>query len=532
MPETVHAMYHDPYMSPYALNFSESLKIYSEAEIEPIVNVFATDIKLIDRASGRYDASVFARKIDELIGGGALKPETQMVQVFFYPWNVPYQDMVGTINGKPVGAPDAKYIYYDTPDLYDRLSDPNYVRGFKGALSAINSVATSRGLRFVYSYVDEPTGKIDRLIIADRLHTYTRELGLKTWTTGAPSIPTRLNQGGYTGSVSEIPPLSGLTDYNIVDTADGYYTTQSSFIRFPIYNRFTHGIYAFARNWKFLDAYALGDANQDPFDDFDYKPNGGYDNAGPDYIFGYTALDGTWLPTMAYEGIREGIRDDRYLSTLNELINSSGNSSAVNNAKAYLDNIKQKAGRLAWYQDLLWKIKPHGFYDAILSAISPKGEDDFEFFSDMREQIVDHIIKIKNLNISGPPPANNPSNDPNRTGDPANPTQQENTTPTPTPYVNPNQPNNNPLVTTNVNNTTNNARGGNSNTLIPYVGSYVAPSVGGPNPKDYPLLDIPVTDIDTSLPSAPSWVEILREMIVGVVDTVVVGFKNTIDLIR
>jgi hypothetical protein len=239
--------------------------------------------------------------------------------------------------------------------------------------------------------------KLDRLIIGDRLFSYTKEMGLKTWCTGSPTTPTKLNQGGYTGSVSEMPPLRNYVDYSIVDTSAGYYTTQFSYLRFPVYNRYAHGIMSFGKEWTFNNAYALGTANQDPYDDFDYRPYGGYDNTGADYILGYTTLDGGWLPTMSYEGLREGIRDDKYLSTLNSLVKSSGDSTAVSGAKSYLASIKQKIAPVGWYENFFWKARPQGFYELILGVVSSKGEDDFEYFTNMREDVANYIININGL---------------------------------------------------------------------------------------------------------------------------------------
>jgi hypothetical protein len=291
-------------------------------------------------------------------------------------------------------------------------------------------------------------------------------------------------------------------------------------------------VYSFARNWKFLNIYALGDSNQDPFDDFDYNPNGGYDNAGVDYILGYTTLDGGWLPTMSYEGIREGIRDDSYLSTLENLVNNAGNNPAVLDAKNYLEAIKRKVGVLEWYKDFFWKAKSYGFYDAILSGVSSKGEDDFEFFSDMREQIANHIMNIKGIKISSAPPADIP-NDPNN---PDFPRVTPGATPSPVPTVTPGLLVNNPLQTNpnsptnqNSNNVTSGTypnTQGNKNQVFPRISS------SRPNADDYPLLVAPETSVNDSLPELPSWLDIVVEFIESTAIKVKFGVTRTINDIK
>jgi peptidoglycan hydrolase-like protein with peptidoglycan-binding domain len=118
---------------------------------------------------------------------------------------------------------------------------------------------------------------------------------------------------------------------------------------------------------------------------------------------------------MSYEGMREGIRDDKYLTTLDKLVKSSKPSSPeevakVNSAKAYLENIKQKNSKLEWYKDFFWKLRPNGFYELILGAVSTKGEDDFEYFSDIRDKIASYIVDIKNVTVDLTPVAKSSSN--------------------------------------------------------------------------------------------------------------------------
>jgi hypothetical protein len=79
-----------------------------------------------------------------------------------------------------------------------------------------------------------------------------------------------------------------------------------------------------------------------------YNWNGGghswndFDSSRMDWMLSYRNLDDTFLPTPAWEGIREGIEDRRYLRTLNRMINAApaGSGSAVE-ALRFLETIRQ-----------------------------------------------------------------------------------------------------------------------------------------------------------------------------------------------
>jgi hypothetical protein len=65
----------------------------------------------------------------------------------------------------------------------------------------------------------------------------------------------------------------------------------------------------------------------------------------------------------------------------------------------------------------------------------------------------------------------------------------------------------------------------NAVSRIPYIGSYIAPSILKPSAKDYPQLEIPVGPVDSTLPRMPTWFEIIKNALRVAIDTVVVGFK-------
>ena len=73
-----------------------------------------------------------------------------------------------------------------------------------------------------------------------------------------------------------------------------------------------------------------------------------FDSSRMDWMLSYRNLDDSFLPTPAWEGVREGIEDRRYLRTLHQLINSapSGSAAAID-ALQFLETVRQPAFDLA-----------------------------------------------------------------------------------------------------------------------------------------------------------------------------------------
>lgn len=93
-----------------------------------------------------------------------------------------------------------------------------------------------------------------------------------------------------------------------------------------------------------------------------------------DHVLAYPTADGV-IPTLAWEGLREGIDDVRYLATLEDAITSGHGTSAAIAAQTYLDTLRRdvhaRQGRFGKYnQNLLMD----------LNAI--------------RDQVVSHILAI------------------------------------------------------------------------------------------------------------------------------------------
>ncbi len=73
-----------------------------------------------------------------------------------------------------------------------------------------------------------------------------------------------------------------------------------------------------------------------------------FDSPRMDWMLSYRTLDDTFLPTPAWEGVREGIEDRRYIRTLDRLINSAtAGSAAAGEALRFLRTIRTPGFNLA-----------------------------------------------------------------------------------------------------------------------------------------------------------------------------------------
>ena len=122
-----------------------------------------------------------------------------------------------------------------------------------------------------------------------------------------------------------------------------YYNTRSVGGR-PEFSRVTFGLYAW--NAPFLDqgVWIYQSFHEDPYDDTDGQ-NGDLAYAYPDPERNYAPT----LPTLRWEGVREGIDDLRYLYTLEQAMEAAegdpARAEAVAAAQALLDNLRADLNR-------------------------------------------------------------------------------------------------------------------------------------------------------------------------------------------
>ena len=100
----------------------------------------------------------------------------------------------------------------------------------------------------------------------------------------------------------------------------------------PAFGRFWYGFYGFKIGLQGYNPWHHATWPGTPFNDFDHFYNGGR--------FVLPGPDGP-LPTLAYEGAREGIDDMRYIYTLKQAIERAGETGAGGKAKALLAEMRE-----------------------------------------------------------------------------------------------------------------------------------------------------------------------------------------------
>jgi len=251
----------------------------------------------------------------------------------------------------------ATLLGLDSLTLYEKFSNQYFVSNYQNLIQKLNKIALDNGVEFVYSVVDEPSNNERKRVIADRLLSLIKKNNNKTWATYYYKCDYDITSSTYSPKGTVIPALSSLVDYKVynwrllrdsdVDKKDdgfGYYTTFVSQNRNPSINRFLSGYYLYATNASAVGVYAYGDYTADPYNDFDapwYYVKG---KKSPDFLLSYPSNDGVMIPTLAFEGLREGIIDLSYISTLEKLLGSDNDlkASVSEEAKNFLLLLKTK----------------------------------------------------------------------------------------------------------------------------------------------------------------------------------------------
>lgn len=105
----------------------------------------------------------------------------------------------------------------------------------------------------------------------------------------------------------------------------------------PAVYRRNYGLVLWQNDFDGAMPYAYQDAAGLIWNDFDQEPY-------RDHVFAYPTVNGV-IDTIAWEGFREAIDDNRYIATLEELISSSSDpeDSEVVSARAYLNELRNHA---------------------------------------------------------------------------------------------------------------------------------------------------------------------------------------------
>ena len=275
-------------------------------------------------------------------------------------------------------------------------------------------------------YRDEPHTRPDARIIVDRLCTITLNTAgidrIHTGSTYVEETDEGVPSGAYDTPEPCIPGLTNLVEYkywfhqdmgigytrhndvndryhpNAIDDHFGYYTTYLSQMPDLTYNRFLFGLYAFATEADAITAYAMFHTYNDPYDDFDAAYDGVYPASAPDYLLVRPTRSGEPVYSLGgIEAIREGVKDARYIATLQTLIAAAPNDPCAVLAKSYLDDVKSRID--TDYFGAYWNEAGElGYYEAILADLTDPGDpqtNDYEAFSEIRRTIADYIKWLK-----------------------------------------------------------------------------------------------------------------------------------------
>jgi parallel beta-helix repeat protein len=312
---------------------------------------------------------------------------------------------------------------HNDPNLYAHLSEPNFANAFGALVEEYIKIGDACDINFIFFLVDEPGNDPYRRILTDRLANIMKDPRYVDPCIGGPYYKVNTTVSYYASCDEEclpgdynvptanhkIPPLINLVDYKIwpiygldggyakhqapdYNGQFGYYTTHYSQLRNPVYNRFLHGLFALRTEAKMVIDWKMGGGENDPYNDFDGEAGDICPFTYPDFIYTYPS----WSGKLHYiigglEAIREGIKDGRYIATLEKLIAEEPNNAAAQAAQDYLDDLKDRVDP-NYNEAYEYQSTELGHYEAILKKISETSDpNDYEVFTRVRRQIAEYI---------------------------------------------------------------------------------------------------------------------------------------------
>jgi len=374
-----------PVTTNYAVMFKDISNHGADVKYPSVTKNTVTTIQVNDTIHG-YNYDKFVSLLDEAIKGHVVG-KTHFLQIQMH------DELLSKLE-------------ISKDDLFVALYDEKFVKAFELLIKGLNKIAVDRGITFVYSVTDEPGVDVVGHLVADRLYPLVRATGGKTWVTYTPDCEKEINY--TTPAVTHLlRPLGQFLDYkmyawskindsNISTDKEkfGFYTTFLSQARNPIYNRFLHGIYAYITGAKVIGVYSYDWWVNDPYSDFDQD----WTQNGPltvyDYLLAYPTWSGEMIPTMAYEGMREGITDAKYFNTLSTLIKQYPDTESAKNAKKYLEERFTKIS-VDLQTDYWNKKNDYGFAHLILDEVNAGYENlGYSAFDEIRDRVRSFILAI------------------------------------------------------------------------------------------------------------------------------------------
>ncbi|MBN3041292.1 MAG: hypothetical protein JW867_09185 [Candidatus Omnitrophica bacterium] len=390
----INYVYHDPYSRTLSSDLNQAFALFREADFTPIMDVLNIGMKKNSSNTIDFDTADFEDKIDEMIDQGLIKDHC----ILYFPtdiWNGIY---------KTLYYPESATKVYDT---WEKLNKPDFQESFKDLIRLFMDIGSDRGVEFIFSVSDEPNNYSWPRLICDRLFRLIKEAGGLTTVTYSNKCDLPAESGNYIVPGGVIEPLTDLVDYKVwagthqdegfskSNGQFGYYTTGTTTLKNMIYSRFLHGLLAERTDADIIGSYAMAVSIVDPFNDFDLHPQYRHPFSKQDYLLVYPAKDGRFMPTVDFEGIREGVKDAKYISTLKKLIRENPDDQFAQQAQDYLQSLRDKISPSYW-SDYAGKSDVYGFYDEIIEDLSNASDPlDYSAFTNIRNDIINYIIKLR-----------------------------------------------------------------------------------------------------------------------------------------
>jgi len=234
---------------------------------------------------------------------------------------------------------------------------PEELERLKQKVKALVAFAKTKDIHQVYIYgIDEARGK--RLRTERLAFKGVHEAGGKVFVACGSDF------ADLVGDLLDLPIYSGIPPSSNIEKVHKFghkiwnYGNPQCGVEEPLTYRRNYGLLLWQKGLDGTCDYAYQHAFGDIWDDFDHPTYRDY----RDHVMAYPTIDGV-IPTIQWEGFREGIDDVRYLSTLIKEIEKAeakGNfGGELNEAKGLLEKIKtMELNRLSDedFQKIRWRI--------------------------------------------------------------------------------------------------------------------------------------------------------------------------------
>ena len=211
-----------------------------------------------------------------------------------------------------------KEVGIDNRKLYLIFLNSNEVQGygrlkeFENNVRLVKEMSKEYGVEELYIYgKDEAKG--DELVAQRRAWEIAHNLGCKIFAAGAAGVYELVGDLLDLFISSQSPMLQEAKKFHSVNHRIFSYANPQGGVENPYVYRRNYGLLLWAAEFDGAMVYAYQDSMGDGWNDFD--------NVLRDHNLTYPTTDGV-IKTIAWEGLREGIDDVRYVNTLEDLINS------------------------------------------------------------------------------------------------------------------------------------------------------------------------------------------------------------------